>query len=314
MEASPSDVEPPAGPSEQPSFVVPLHALGTDVDLHVTGHAAPELAAQLRDRWHLALRPAAADAAPDAAADATDAAPDVTPDAASGPAPETVVVRAHRLAPEETPPPWTRGARTVADSDPRRLLQHLTQAVTHAVITARTGDLLMLHAAALADPVTGATAVFVAPGNTGKTTLCRTLGPTRTYVSDETVGIRRDGGVTPYLKPLSTRRPDWAGVKDEQAPGQVGLRAPVAEPWVAGIVVLRRDAEHAGPVELEPLDTLDAVVALTPESSGFMRTDGPLRWLADVLERTGGARRATYAEVSGLEPLAAEICARRSPW
>ena len=49
-------------------------------------------------------------------------------------------------------------------------------------------SVLMLHAAGLADPATGATAVFVAPGNTGKTTLCRTLGPVRTYVSDETVG------------------------------------------------------------------------------------------------------------------------------
>ena len=271
--------------------MVGLRALGTDVDVHVGGHEAAHLADQLRTRWHLALRAGA-----------------------DRPVEDPVVVRAHLLAPGEVPSPWTRAGRTVVDSDPRRLLQHLTQTVTQAVITARTGDLLMLHAAGLADPVTGATAVFVAPGNTGKTTLCRTLGPLRTYVSDETVGIRRDGGVTPYLKPLSTRRPGWAGVKDEQAPGQVGLRAPQAPPWVAGVVVLRRDPDHAGPVGLQPLDTLDAVVALTPESSGFMRTDGPLHWLAEVLERTGGARRATYAEVEALEPLAAEICARRSPW
>ena len=302
MEGSPDVTQQDVVP-ERPGHVVGLHALGTDVDLHVTGHDAADLAAQLRERWHLALRPERTPHAP-------------PPAGASGPPVGTdpVVVRAHRLAPGDQAPPWTRGGGTVADSDPRRLLQHLTQAVTHAVITARTGDLLMLHAAGLADPATGATAVFVAPGNTGKTTLCRTLGPVRTYVSDETVGIRRDGGVTAYLKPLSTRRPDWAGVKDEQAPGLVGLRAPAADPWVAGIVVLRRDPGHRGPVGLEPLDTLDAVVALTPESSGFMRTDGPLRWLADVLERTGGAVRATYAEVEGLEPLAAEICARRSPW
>lgn len=299
MEGSPSHVAQQDVVPDEPAHVVGLHALGTDVDVHVTGHDADELAAQLEERWHLALRP-------EAGSRDRPATPSADHDA--------VVVRAHRLVPDDPPPPWTRSERTVADSDPRRLLQHLTQAVTHAVITARTGDLLMLHAAGLADPTTGATAVFVAPGNTGKTTLCRTLGPSRTYVSDETVGIRRDGGVTPYLKPLSTRRPDWAGVKDEQAPGQVGLLAPAAEPWVAGIVVLRRDPEHHGPVGLEPLGTLDAVIALTPESSGFMRTDGPLRWLADVLERTGGARRATYAEVAELEPLAAEICARRSPW
>ena len=99
-------------------------------------------------------------------------------------------------------------------------------------------------------------------------------------------------------------------MKDEQAPGAVGLRAPVATPWVAGIVLLRRDAALADGPEVEELDLLDAVLELTPESSGFMGTDGPLRWLADVLEGTGGARRAVYAEVSTLEPLVAEICGR----
>lgn len=283
----------------RPLRVLPLHVLGTDVDVHIGGHDPDLLESALRERWHLCLRePAPAGSAPPQ----------------ERPAPK--VVEAGLRAPEGDAPadPWSREATVVRDEDLRVLLQRLTQSVTHAVISARTGDLLMLHSAGLAHPVTGATAVFVAPGNTGKTTLCRTLGPVRTYVSDETVGIRRDGGVTAYLKPLSTRRPDWAGVKDEQAPGLVGLRAPAADPWVAGIVVLRRDPGHRGPVGLEPLDTLDAVVALTPESSGFMRTDGPLRWLADVLERTGGAVRATYAEVEGLEPLAAEICARRSPW
>ncbi|MFK5646001.1 hypothetical protein ACI3ET_05685 [Ornithinimicrobium sp. LYQ121] len=267
------------------STVVPLRVLGTDVDVHVAGHEAARLAQTVRERWHLALR--------------------------DDPGGETThVVRAALRAPGEEPPPWSRTETTVQDTDPARLLQRLTQSITYEVIGARTGDLLMLHAAGLAHPQTGATAVFAAPGNTGKTTLCRTLGGTRAYVSDETVGIRRDGTITPYLKPLSTRRPDWAHVKDEQAPGEVGLTAPVATPWIAGVVLLRRDARLTGGPVVEELDLLDAVLELTPESSGFMGTDGPLRWLAEVLERTGGARRAVYAEVEGLEPLVAEICGR----
>ena len=138
--------------------------------------------------------------------------------------------------------------------------------------------------------------------------------PMDPYVSDETVGIRRDGTITPYLKPLSTRRPDWTGTKDEQPPGAAGLTAPAAPPWIAGVVVLRREADHPGPPRVEELDLLDAVLALTPESSGFMRTDGPLQWLADVLERTGGARRVVYAEAAHLEPLAAQIWDRSNPW
>lgn len=284
--------------------VVPIRALGTDVDLAVSGHDVPWLEAALRERWHLCLRDADG-----SDADGSDA------DEGEGGAP--LVVEATLLG-ESTGAPevstWRREDDAVRDTDPRRLLQRLTQSVTHAVIGARSGDLLMLHAAALAHPDTGATAVFVAPGNTGKTTLCRTLGPARTYVTDETVGISRDGTIDPYPKPLSVRRPDRPDAKEEQAPGGSGLCAPVPTPWLAGIVLLHRDMTHDGPPVVEDVDLFDAVIALTPESSAFMRTHRPLQWLADVLERTGGARRVRYAEVADLEPLAAEICARRSPW
>lgn len=284
------------------SDIVPLHVLGTDVDLHVGGHRRSHLAQVLRDRWHLCLR---ADGTPTSAepprvVGATLLEPDAAPGASATSDPAAA-------------PGWARGD-SVSDSDEPRLLQRLTQSVTYAAIGARSGELLMLHAAGLADPVTGATAAFVAPGNTGKTTLCRTLGPARSYVSDETVGVRRDGTVTPYPKPLSTRRPDWAGVKDEQAPGSLGLRPPEVTPWLAGVVLLRRVEGHRGAPEVEELDVLDAIMAITPESSAFMRTERPLHWLADVLDRTGGARRVTYGEVGELEPLVGEICGRRSPW
>lgn len=278
-----------------PDPVVPLRALGTDVDVHVGGYLREMTVQAVRDRWHLCLR----------ADDGT---------TGDGP-PRTVrAVLEDPETPSGTVSAWSRGERDVRDQDPRRLLQRLTQAVTHEVIAARTGELLMLHAAALAHPGTGATAVFVAPGNTGKTTLCRTLGLSRSYVTDETVGVRRDGTVVPYPKPLSVRRPDWVGIKDETAPGDVGLTRPRVQPWLAGIVLLRRDPDEVGDPVVEELPLLDAVMALTPESSGFMRTDAPLQWLARVLERTGGARRVTYAEVADLEPLAAELCGRESPW
>ncbi|WP_134774481.1 hypothetical protein [Ornithinimicrobium flavum] len=282
-----------------PDLVVPLRALGTDVDVHVGGHLPEMFAQAVRDRWHLCLRE-----------------DDPAEEALAGDGGPPRVVRAVLEDPDAPPASGGAGARggqEIRDQDPRRLLQRLTQSVTHEVISARTGKLLMLHAAAIAHPGTGATAVFVAPGNTGKTTLCRTLGPSRSYVTDETVGVRPDGTVVPYLKPLSVRRPDWVGVKDETAPGVAGLAGPRVVPWLAGIVLLRRDPGASTPV-VEELSLLDAVMALTPESSGFMRTERPLRWLARVLDRTGGARRVTYAEVADLEPLAEELCGRTSPW
>lgn len=272
--------------------VVPIRALGADVDLAVSGQDVPWLDGALRERWHLCLR---------------------DPDATSAPRVVEAALLGEGTRGEQVST-WAQEDDIVRDTDRRRLLQRVSQSVTHAVIGARTGELLMLHAAALAHPATGATGVFVAPGRAGKTTLCLTLGPTRSYVTDETVGIRRDGTIDPYPKPLSVRSPDGQGAKDERAPGGCGLTAPASSLWLAGIVLLRRKADHEGAPLVEDLDLLDAVLALTSESSGFMRTPQPLRWLAEVLERTGGARRVTYAEAADLEPLAAELCGRESPW
>ena len=58
-------------------------------------------------------------------------------------------------------------------------MQVLTQRIMLSAIGARAGECLMLHAACIANPVTGAAAAFVAPGGTGETTLVSTLGPGR---------------------------------------------------------------------------------------------------------------------------------------
>ena len=39
-----------------PDLVVPLRALGTDVDVHVGGYLQEMSAQAVRDRWHLCLR------------------------------------------------------------------------------------------------------------------------------------------------------------------------------------------------------------------------------------------------------------------
>ncbi len=62
-------------------------------------------------------------------------------------------------------------------------LRQLTQEVTTAAIRAHAGSLLMFHATALSNQDTGASIAFVAPGGTGKTTLVRTLGHGRGYVT-----------------------------------------------------------------------------------------------------------------------------------
>lgn len=251
---------------------VPVHVLDTEVDIVVSGEGSAAFARTVAARWHLAVSEVA----------------EPTEEPARG-TPVTVELE-------------------LTGSDKRQVLQRLTQQVTRAVIEARTGDLLMLHAGALAHRETGAALAFVAPGGTGKSTLCRVQGPGRAYLTDETVGIRRDGTIAPYLKPISTRRTDWAGVKDEVAPADLGLEGPSVPARLAGIILLRREEGWADPPEITTLDTLTALTEIAPETSGFSNTERPLTWLAELLEETGGARRVSYGTADQLGGLVDSIC------
>lgn len=186
-------------------------------------------------------------------------------------------------------------------------LRTLTQDVTGAAIRARAGQLLMFHAGGLCDQETGASIVFVAPGGTGKTTLVRTLGPGRGYISDETIAVEFDRTIAPYSKPLSIRRPDAPGSKDEIPPEDLGLSLPAVQPWLAGIVVIRRDLEPGSGMTIEQLDILDALVMLTPETSSLAAVESPLKTLAGLVEVTGGLRLVRYYDARDLEPLVEDV-------
>src|ERR671912_297894 len=127
-----------------------VDAFGVIVPLRVRG---AELAAAVREAWRDALT-----------------------DREAGVSPLTVAIGTNT-------PAQVRGA------DIEEVLHHLSPAVTTHALVARAGQLMMLHAAALADPRTGATAVLVAASGTGKTTASRTLGKRFIYLSDETAAI-----------------------------------------------------------------------------------------------------------------------------
>ena len=169
---------------------------------------------------------------------------------------------------------------------------------------------MMFHAGALCDQTTGATIAMVAPGGTGKTTLVRTLGATRGYVTDETVAVDADLTISPYCKPLSVRRPDSRQPKDEMAPADLGLTPPRVPPWLAGMVLLRRDLGLGSEVVVETVDVLDALVLLAPESSSLARLERPLHRLAALLDAVGGLRRVHYHDARDLEPVVREILGR----
>ena len=161
-----------------------------------------------------------------------------------------------------------------------------TQQITQAFIAARAGELLMLHAGAVAHPVTGRALVFVAPGGTGKSTLTRRLGKHYGYLSDETVGISPDTlRIHPYPKPI-TLAPEHGHPKRENSPDGLALLAAPDAPVLADLVVLRRTAEreHA---TFTPLPVLDALTMIAPETSSLSKLPEPLHLMADVHRRAG---------------------------
>lgn len=257
-----------------PADVLELSALGARLQVDVRG-TPTECVQRLRDIWHLCLL--------DADAQALDAG----------------VVDAREW--------FTAG---VAPADHARALMHLTQEVTRRLIAARAGTALMLHAGALADPVTGASVVYVAPGGTGKTTVSRRLGPSLRYLTDETVAVTAADEILPYPKPLSVRREPHDGIKDECAPTSLGLRPTEVTPWVAGIVVLRRE-RGLGECVAEQVGLLDALTMIGPETSSLALLSRPLHRLADLIESTGGLRLLRYGEAEQVAPVVHEITSRK---
>lgn len=199
------------------------------------------------------------------------------------------------------------GAGQVARERLEDLLQVLTQRITLAAIDSRAGRHLMLHAACLAEPSSGAAAAFVAPGGTGKTTFVRTHAVGRWYVTDETTVVRDDGIVVPYPKPLSIRRVPGSPFKDETPPRAAGLHPPEGPVRLAALGLLDRDEHHVGPPVVETLDTLDAVLALVPQTSHLPEMARPLQRLAALCESLGGVHRVTYREAADVAGWVAEL-------
>lgn len=199
----------------------------------------------------------------------------------------------------------------VSGIDVAEVLHRLSPAVTQKAIAARAGELVMLHAAALAHPDTGQTAVLVAPSGTGKTTAASTLGRRLAYVTDETAGIDRAGTVVPYAKPLSIIRSGH--VKDQISPTALGLLTAGRPCQVAALLIVSRDPGHGPVPTIAPLETVDALATLAPEASYLSRLDLPLQRLAHVVRSAGGAHRVTYSEARTLEPVVKGLLEESGP-
>ncbi len=192
------------------------------------------------------------------------------------------------------------------------LAENLASRLTVAAILANAGELIMLHACGMADPLTGAVVALVAKSGTGKTTAASLLARTYGYVTDETVAIGPDGSVVPYPKPLSVTR-GHGRPKRQVGPDEFGLQPAPAEPFIQSIVLLNRvqsDCPRTPVLERVPL--ADAVLALIPDSSSQGELDEPLQSLCRLIDSVGGVWQVTYSEAADL-PAALEPLFRPQP-
>ncbi|MCA1305493.1 hypothetical protein LC082_01115 [Microbacterium esteraromaticum] len=187
-----------------------------------------------------------------------------------------------------------------AEREPDAMAERLTVEVTLAALRQRRGELLMFHAAGIAD-ARGRVAAFVGPSGRGKTTLARTLGQHFGYVSDETVGAEPGGRVLPYRKPLSVVR--RGAPKQQVAPRAFGLvDAGDVRLRLEALTILDRDATVETPI-VESVDFCDAVAEIVPQMSYLADLSVPLQTLASTVDRIGGFTRLRYSDVDAVAPL-----------
>lgn len=258
---------------------IELELLGSRVDVVVSGSGAADLEKAILSAWDRCL-------AVDRAVPPVIAVEVVLDEDAD------VIQRAH-----------ARGA--VAGDSHDSVLSWLTSTLTLKAIELQHGKLLMLHACALSDPVTGNAVVLVAPSGTGKTTAALTLGRELGYLTDETAAIGTGDAVVPYPKPLSLLV-DGQQPKQQTSPTDLGLLPAPPTSRVVALALLDRD-DHVTVPTVESVPILEALALLAEQSSALQLLPRPLHLVADLLDRTGGLRRIRYADVSQTRALVDDL-------
>jgi hypothetical protein len=194
-----------------------------------------------------------------------------------------------------------------ASSSLAELMHWLTPLVTTRAITARAGDLLMMHACALSDPDTGATVLLAGPSGAGKTTVARVLGKSFGYVTDECSAVRDDHTVVPFPKPLSLVTESSSGVKVQVSPASLGLMEPPEEVDAVSDLYLDRRADAPVKPQLTAVSNVHALGLVCPQVSFVGSRPAPLWRIVKLLDATGGLRRVSYRDAEDLHGVVAGL-------
>lgn len=193
----------------------------------------------------------------------------------------------------------------VAGREFDELSVRLRQTINLRAVGAAREELLMFHAAGLADPATGDVIALIGPSGAGKTTAASSLGTVLGYVSDETVAVDVTGAVRPFPKPLAVKQGGPGARKRIAGPDALGLvevRAPLR---LSRIALLERVEQPVAAVvtTVPPGEVLDSIVEQTNYFAALPRALGRL----EVLVRAcGGVHVIRYHEAADLlEPVSA---------
>lgn len=219
-----------------------------------------------------------------------------------------IVIKHPAASPDKEADAGCGAVRIVQGANLEQLSDHLTSALTAAAIENRAGDLLMLHAAGLADDE-GRVLALVAASGIGKSTAAVALGQHLRYVTDETVAIDMDGAVVGYPKPVSLLgRAAGKARKGQIGPRQLDLKVAMGPLKLRRIALLDRDqtGDRVRP-EISAVPLFDALLALIPQTSSLSRLSDPICYLMNLIHSCGGVWRVSYSEASSLVPLLTEF-------
>lgn len=184
----------------------------------------------------------------------------------------------------------------------------LRQLINLRAIERRRQDLLMLHAAGLADPATGDVIALIGPSGAGKTTAASSLGTVLGYVSDETVAVDAGGGVLPFPKPLALKQQD-ALRKRVVGPDALGLEEVRRPLRLSRLALLDRRDEYLTPT-VATVGLEEALGRIIEQTSYLASLPRALQRLDALIRVSGGVQVIRYHHAGDLIEPVSELLRR----
>ena len=184
----------------------------------------------------------------------------------------------------------------------------LRQVINLRAIERRREDLLMFHAAGLADPATGDVIALIGASGAGKTTAAASLGTVLGYVSDETVAVDAAGRVHPFPKPLAVKQRHGLS-KRIAGPDALGLLEAHTPLRLTRLALLDRRDEKVAPT-ITTVGLEEALAPVIEQTSYFASLPSALQRLDALATASGGVHVIRYHHAADLVEPVSELLRR----